>query len=191
MNSKPEPSEATYEAKRSKPETPTPTPVLLTLGIVSDTHGYFHPDLLDEFDGVDHILHAGDIGDLSIIDALESVAPVTSVYGNVDGWDIRHRSAEHQRLTVDGVNIWMTHIAGRPGAWQRGMGKKLRNDPPDVFVCGHSHILRIERVEEMGNMLFLNPGAAGRQGFHQKKTVVRLTLDDGAPRNADVIHLDE
>jgi hypothetical protein len=164
---------------------------LPTLGIVSDTHGYFHPDLLDEFDGVDHILHAGDIGDLSIIDALETVAPVTSVYGNIDGWDIRHRSAEHQRLTFGGVNIWMTHIAGRPGAWQRGMGAKLRADPPDVFVCGHSHILRIERVEEMANMLFLNPGAAGRQGFHQKKTIVRLTLENGAPTNAEIVHLDE
>lgn len=163
---------------------------MTTLGILSDTHGYFHPDLLDEMEGCDHILHAGDIGDLSIIDALESVAPVTSVYGNVDGWDIRHRSAEHQRLTVDGVNLWMTHIAGRPGAWQRQMGEKLAADTPDVFVCGHSHILRIERVEPLGDMLFLNPGAAGRQGFHQQKTCVRLVLDDGRAIRADVVHLD-
>jgi uncharacterized protein len=161
-----------------------------TLGILSDTHGFFHPDLLDEMEGCDHILHAGDIGDLSIIDALEAVAPVTSVYGNVDGWDIRHRSAEHQRLTVEGVNLWMTHIAGRPGAWQRQMGRKLAADTPDVFVCGHSHILRIERVEALGEMLFLNPGAAGRQGFHQQKTCVRLVLDDGRAVRADVVHLD-
>jgi len=161
-----------------------------TLGILSDTHGFFHPDLLDEMEGCDHILHAGDIGDLSIIDALEAVAPVTSVYGNVDGWDIRHRSAEHQRLTVEGVNLWMTHIAGRPGAWQRQMGRKLAADTPDVFVCGHSHILRIERVEDLGDMLFLNPGAAGRQGFHQQKTCVRLVLDDGRAVRADVVHLD-
>ncbi len=163
---------------------------MTTLGILSDTHGFFHPDLLDEMEGCDHILHAGDIGDLSIIDALEAVAPVTSVYGNVDGWDIRHRSAEHQRLTVEGVNLWMTHIAGRPGAWQRQMGRKLAADTPDVFVCGHSHILRIERVEALGEMLFLNPGAAGRQGFHQQKTCVRLVLDDGRAVRADVVHLD-
>jgi len=161
-----------------------------TLGILSDTHGFFHPDLLDEMEGCDHILHAGDIGDLSIIDALEAVAPVTSVYGNVDGWDIRHRSAEHQRLTMEGVNLWMTHIAGRPGAWQRQMGRELAADTPDVFVCGHSHILRIERVEDLGDMLFLNPGAAGRQGFHQQKTCVRLVLDDGRAVRADVVHLD-
>ncbi|NBC84763.1 MAG: YfcE family phosphodiesterase [Bacteroidetes bacterium] len=163
---------------------------MTTLGILSDTHGYFHPELIDALDGVDHILHAGDIGDLTIIDGLKAVAPVTAVYGNVDGWDVRHRTGEHQRVTFAGVNVWMTHIAGRPGAWQRGMGEKLRADPPDVFICGHSHILRIERVEGFQNMLYLNPGAAGRQGFHQKKTCVRLVLDDGSPVQADVIHLD-
>ena len=167
------------------------TLLVTTIGILSDTHGYFHPDLLDELDGCDRILHAGDIGDLSIVDALEAVAPVTAVFGNVDGWDIRHRTAEHQRLTVEGVDVWMTHIAGRPGAWQRDMGQKLKADPPDVFVCGHSHILRIERVGALGGMLFLNPGAAGRHGFHREKTCVRLTLDGGTAVQADVIHLDK
>jgi hypothetical protein len=161
------------------------------LGILADTHGYFHPDLPDELEGVDHILHAGDVGDPAILDGLEAVAPVTAVFGNIDGTDIRRRTAEHQRLSIDGVDLWMTHIAGRPGAWQQGMGKKLRADPPDVFVCGHSHILRVERVEEMDDMLFVNPGACGRQGFHRKKTCLRLTIEDGIPRTMDVIHLDE
>lgn len=161
------------------------------LGIVSDTHGYLHPALLDVLNGVDRILHAGDIGDLSIVDALEAVAPVTAVFGNVDGWDIRHRTAEHQRETVDGVDLWMTHIAGRPGAWQQGMGDRLRDDTPNVLICGHSHILRIERVDRLGGMLYVNPGAAGRQGFHQKKTCLRLTLHEGAAKTVDVIHLDD
>lgn len=159
------------------------------LGILSDTHGYLPPDLLDELDGVDHIVHAGDIGDLSILDALKSIAPVTAVYGNVDGWDIRHRTEEHARLTLDGVNIWVTHIAGRPGRWQRGMDEALAADPPDVFICGHSHILQVERVASLGNLLFVNPGAAGRQGLHQEKTCLRLTLSDGTPTTMDVIHL--
>jgi hypothetical protein len=161
------------------------------LGILADTHGYFHPDLPDELEGVDHILHAGDVGDPAILDGLEAVAPVTAVFGNIDGTDIRRRTAEHQRLSIGGVDLWMTHIAGRPGAWQQGMGERLRADPPDVFVCGHSHILRVERVETMDDMLFVNPGACGRQGFHQKKTCLRLTIDDGIPRTMDVIHLDE
>lgn len=161
------------------------------LGILSDTHGYLHPDLLDVLDGVDRILHAGDIGDLSILDALETVAPVTAVFGNVDGWDIRHRTAEHERFAVEGLNVWMTHIAGRPGAWQQGMGAKLKADPPDVLVCGHSHILRVERVEALDDMLYVNPGAAGRQGLHQTKTCLCLTLAEGTATTMDVIHLDE
>jgi hypothetical protein len=112
------------------------------------------------------------------------------VYGNVDGWDIRHRTAEHQRFALAGVDVWVTHIAGRPGAWQRGMDAALAADPPDVFICGHSHILRVERVQALGNLLFVNPGAAGRQGFHQEKTCLRLQMEDGAPTSMDVIHLD-
>jgi hypothetical protein len=160
------------------------------LGIVSDTHGHLHAELLDALQGADRIVHAGDIGDLSILDALEGIAPVTAVYGNVDGWDIRHRTAEHERFVMDGVDVWVTHIAGRPGAWQRGMDEALAADPPDVFICGHSHILRVERVEALGNLLFVNPGAAGRQGFHQEKTCLRLTISDGTPTSMDVVHLD-
>lgn len=163
---------------------------MTTLGILSDTHGYFHPALVDDLDGVDRILHAGDVGDLGILDGLGAVAPVTAVWGNIDGTDARRRLAEHERMTVDGVNVWMTHIAGRPGRWQAGMGEKLAADPPDVLVCGHSHILRVERVESLDGMLYVNPGAAGKHGFHKEKTCLRLTIRDGRPTEMDVIHLD-
>jgi len=162
-----------------------------TLGILSDTHGYFHPNLPEDLAGVDRILHAGDIGDLSILDGLETMAPVTAVWGNVDDASIRRRIPEHQRFTVEGLDIWMTHIAGRPGRWQRGMGEKVAADTPDVLVCGHSHILRVERVEAFDNMLYVNPGAAGKQGLHQEKTCLRLTLEDGRATEAAVIHLDQ
>jgi len=161
-----------------------------TIGILSDTHGYFHPALVDDLTDVDRILHAGDVGDLGILDGLEAVAPVTAVWGNIDGPDIRRRLAEHERFTVDGVDVWMTHIAGRPGRWQAGMGEKLDADPPDVLVCGHSHILRVERVEALGGMLYVNPGAAGQHGFHKEKTCLRLKIQDGRPTEMDVIHLD-
>ena len=163
---------------------------MTTLGLVSDTHGYVPPGLADDLAGVDLILHAGDLGDLAVLDELEAIAPVRAVWGNVDGWDIRHRTEEHARLTVEGLRVEMKHIAGRPGRWQDGVGDLLAADPPDLFVCGHSHILRIERVKALGGMLFVNPGAAGRQGFHQVKTCVRLTLDEGAFHEAHVIHLD-
>ncbi|RMF62718.1 MAG: metallophosphoesterase [Bacteroidetes bacterium] len=163
----------------------------MLLGILSDTHGYFHPALPDVFAGVDLILHAGDVGTEEVLDRLEALAPTRAVWGNIDGAALRRRLPEHQRFTLDGLAFWMTHIAGRPGRWQRGMGRALRADPPDVFICGHSHILRIERVADLGGMLYLNPGAAGRQGLHRVKTCVRLHLDGGTLRQAEVVHLDE
>ena len=162
-----------------------------TLGILSDTHGYFHPNLPADLAGVDHILHAGDVGDLSILDGLEAVAPVTAVWGNVDGTSIRRRLAEHRRFEVGGLDVWMTHIAGRPGRWQQGMGDRLATDPPDMLVCGHSHILRVERVASLNDMLYVNPGAAGKQGFHRRKTCLRLTIDEGRATEAAVVHLDQ
>lgn len=160
------------------------------IGILSDTHGWLHPNLAHELQGVDLILHAGDVGSIEQIDELAAIAPVRAVWGNVDGWDLRHPYPEHDRFEVAGVRFWMTHIAGKPGRWQRGMGQALAQDTPDVFVCGHSHILQIERVPSLGGMLFVNPGAAGRQGFQQVKTMVRLHLADGRPHQAEVIHLD-
>ena len=163
----------------------------MLIGILSDTHGYFHPALPEYLSEVDLIVHAGDVGDPAIVDRLETLAPVRAVWGNIDGPALRRRVPEHQRFEASGLSFWMTHIAGRPGRWQRGMGQALRRDTPDVFICGHSHILRIERVVTLGGMLFINPGAAGRQGLHRVKTCVRLVLEDGAAKQAEVIHLDE
>ena len=163
----------------------------MTLGILSDTHGYFHPALAEVLADVDLILHAGDVGRAEILDQPEALAPTRAVWGNIDGPDLRHRTPEHQRFDLDGLSFWMTHIAGRPGRWQRGVGLVLRQQPPNVFICGHSHILQFERVAALDGMLFINPGAAGRQGLHQVKTCVRLVLEEGALKQAEVIHLDE
>lgn len=163
----------------------------MLVGILSDTHGYFHPALPEYLHDADLILHAGDIGTETVLDRLEEIAPVRAVWGNIDGGPLRRRVPEHQRFEVEGCRFWMTHIAGRPGRWQNGMGALLREDPPDVFVCGHSHILSVQRVAALGGMLFINPGAAGQQGFHQVKTCVRLHLEEGRPKRAEVVHLDE
>ena len=162
----------------------------MRIGILSDTHGYFHPELPVFLKDSDLILHAGDIGTDEVLDQLEAIAPTRAVYGNIDGQSIRRRAPEHQRFEVAGVRFWMTHIAGHPRRWQRGMGEALRPDPPDVFICGHSHILRIERVAPLRNMLYLNPGAAGRQGFQRVKSCVRLHLKGGKTSQAEVIHLE-
>lgn len=163
----------------------------MVIGILSDTHGYFHPALPTYLTGVDVILHAGDIGTEDVLDRLEALAPTRAVWGNIDGQALRHRTTEHLHAKYDGLTFWMTHIAGHPEAWQRSMGKKLRENTPDVFICGHSHILRIERVPGLQRMLFINPGAAGRQGFHKTKTCLRLYIENGTSRNVEVIHLDD
>ncbi|MEM1126770.1 MAG: metallophosphoesterase family protein [Bacteroidota bacterium] len=161
----------------------------MVVGIVSDTHGFFHEGLTEAFHDVRLILHAGDIGTPEVLDRFEALAPTRAVHGNIDGATLRHRAPEHLRFEMEGLHVWMTHIAGRPGRWQRGMGAALRHNPPDLFVCGHSHILCIERVASLGGMLFVNPGAAGRQGFHRIKTCVRLHLQDGRATQAEVVHL--
>ena len=163
----------------------------MRIGILSDTHGYFHPNLAKYLAEVDLILHAGDVGTDDVLDQLEALAPTKAVYGNIDGQSIRKRAPKHEKFMIAGVKFWMTHIAGHPKAWQRGMGDLLRMDPPDVFICGHSHILRVERVPRLGNMLYINPGAAGRQGFHKVKTCIRLSLVAGKLKDAEVVHLDE
>ena len=163
----------------------------MLVGILSDTHGYYHPALDEVLAGVDLILHAGDVGDPLILDRLAMHAPVRAVWGNIDARETRARTTEHVRLTIDGLGFWMTHIAGHPARWQRGMEQALRRDPPDIFVCGHSHILRIERVPALGNMLFINPGAAGRQGLHREKTCIRLHTQGAKAVAVDVVSLDK
>lgn len=163
----------------------------MVLGILSDTHSYFHPNLPGYLAEVDYILHAGDVGSPDILDRLEELAPTYAVSGNIDGAAVRRRAPEVQLLRIGGVRIRMTHIGGHPNRWYRGIGPVLADDPPDLFICGHSHILRIERVASLGGMLYVNPGAAGQQGFHKVKTCVRLHLEDGKMTQAEVIHLDD
>ena len=163
----------------------------MVVGILSDTHGYFHPALPNYLKDVDLILHAGDIGTEQILDDLEAIAPTRAVWGNIDGQSLRLRTAEHDQFSIEGLSVWMTHIAGHPKAWQRRMGQKLSKNPPDIFICGHSHILRVERVPSLKKMLYVNPGAAGRQGFHKVKTCLRLYIENGAAKEVEVIHLDE
>jgi len=162
----------------------------MTIGLVSDTHGWLHPKLPEVFAGCDLIVHAGDVGTRgAVLEGLAAVAPVRAVYGNVDGPPVRTTWPEWDRFEAGGLVFLVTHIGGRPGRWAPGVAARLREEQPDVFVCGHSHILQLERTD--GGILFINPGAAGREGFHQVKTCVRLHVEDGKAQRAEVVHLDE
>lgn len=145
------------------------------VGIVSDTHGYLDPFLLEAFAGCAHIVHAGDVGDPAVLDALATVAPVTAVRGNIDGGDLRFLPLEAS-VEIDGRRIGARHIAGSPVRPKKAAAAQITREGLDVFVCGHSHVWAVQRVH---GALWLNPGAAGKQGFHKERTAMRLVLAGG------------
>lgn len=160
----------------------------MKVGVISDTHGHLDQRVLDFFAGCDEIWHAGDIGDLEIIDKLERTAPVKGVYGNIDDYTVRSTCPENQCFTHKQQKILITHIAGKPPRYNARVRALLKQEAPDLLVCGHSHILRVE-FDAGNNVLYINPGAAGVQGFHKHKTAIRFTLDP-KPTNMEVLKWD-
>ncbi|MGM9803227.1 MAG: metallophosphoesterase family protein [Muribaculaceae bacterium] len=161
------------------------------IGILSDTHSLWDDRYAKYFAGCDEIWHAGDIGDLTIIDRLAQVAPVVrAVYGNIDSQEARRRFKPMEIFTTDGVKVVMTHIGGYPGRYAPGIKDRLFISSPQLFVAGHSHILKIVPDRTMG-LLHINPGAAGKQGWQTVRTLVVITLDCGKVIDADVIELAE
>ena len=148
------------------------------IGLISDTHGYLDPSVYEYFDACDQIWHAGDFGP-EVAEELSRFKPLRGVYGNIDDAAIRSVYPEHERFECEGVVVWMTHIGGYPGKYDRAISSKIKKDPPDLFICGHSHILRVMRDGKLNNMLHFNPGAAGRHGFHQVRTMLRFEIDNG------------
>ena len=162
---------------------------MLKIGLLSDTHGYLDPKIFDHFEDRDELWHAGDIGSSSVADALEKFKPFKAVYGNIDDKTLQTRYPEDLFFKCEEVNIWMTHIGGVPPGYNPRIKKMLEENVPNVFICGHSHILRIKRDVKFNNMLYLNPGAAGNQGFHSIKTIVRFDIHDQKIENMEVIEL--
>lgn len=156
--------------------------------LLSDTHGYLDQQALKLFQNPDEIWHAGDIGHWEIIETLREIAPVRAVFGNIDGPELRGEFPEHQRFTLDQVDVWMTHIGGYPGRYDRRVREALRKDPPRLFICGHSHILRVMNDSKLG-LLHMNPGALGKQGFHQVRTLLRFNLREGRIEDLEVVEL--
>ncbi|NLR63624.1 metallophosphoesterase family protein [Chitinophaga varians] len=158
------------------------------IGLMSDTHSYLHPQVFKYFEEVDEIWHAGDIGNVALADQLEAFKPFRAVYGNIDGADIRIRYPETLRFTVEGVEVLMTHIGGYPGKYAPGVREALKKDPPKLFICGHSHILKVMPDPAL-QLLHMNPGACGQQGWHKVKTLLRFRLDQGRIEQLEVIEL--
>lgn len=157
-----------------------------TVGILSDTHGWVDDAILNRFRDVDEIWHAGDIGSQDVADTLASIKPLRAVYGNIDGGSLRLQFPEFAYFEVSGLKVLMTHIGGSPGKYPSNVRGALLKYTPDVFICGHSHILKVVRN---GSMLHINPGAAGRQGFHQVRTLLLMVIQKGKIVQLDVVEL--
>lgn len=158
------------------------------IGLLSDTHGHIDEKLLDFFKDVDEIWHAGDIGDISVIEKLEKLKPIKAVEGNIDGKDIWLRFKEHIRFKIEDTNVWITHIGGYPGNYDRRVKPEIFNNPPDIFITGHSHILKIIYDKKI-DCLHINPGAYGKSGFHKVRTAVRFEIDKKEIKNIAILEI--
>jgi putative phosphoesterase len=161
----------------------------MKIGLLSDTHSYLDKKVFDYFKLCDEIWHAGDIGAEEVVDQLENFKPLRAVFGNIDDRKLQSRYREDLFFTVEGLNIFMTHIGGVPPKYNPRVRKILMASPPDIFICGHSHILRVVRDQALANMLYLNPGAAGNHGFHHMKTMLRFDITGGEIKNMEVVEL--
>lgn len=162
---------------------------MLKIGLISDTHSYLDPKVFDVFKDVDEIWHAGDIGDISVAEQLKAFKPFYAVYGNIDDKDVRIEYPLNLVLQREGLKILMTHIGGYPGNYEPKARRKIEEERPDIFICGHSHILRVAKDPKYNNMLAMNPGAAGVHGFHKVKTLLRFNLNNGKIEKLEAIEL--
>jgi putative phosphoesterase len=161
---------------------------MLRIGLISDTHHFLDEKVFTHFENCDEIWHAGDFGTIELANRLAAFKPLKGVYGNIDGADIRRVYPEDLRWKAEGVNVYMTHIGGYPPKYNARVKKELDADPPQLFICGHSHILKVMFDEKL-HCLHMNPGAAGRQGWHTVRTLIRFVIDGNNMRDCEVIEL--
>ena len=163
---------------------------MIKIGLLSDTHAHWDDRYATYFADRDEIWHAGDIGSEALADRLAALKPLRAVYGNIDGQEIRTIYPQHQRFTIEGADVWITHIGGYPGKYDARVVPEIFRNPPRLFVSGHSHILKVMYDKKL-QMLHITPGAAGKYGFHKQRTLVRFSIADGCFKDLEVIELAE
>ena len=154
--------------------------------LLSDTHGYIDDDIVKYVNSVDEVWHAGDIGAISVTDTLKALKPLKAVYGNIDGKTVRSEFPEHQRFFCEKVDVWITHIGGYPNRYDRRVRELIYDNPPKLFICGHSHILKVMNDKKL-NLLHMNPGAIGINGFHKVRTMLRFQVEGAKIQNLEVV----
>ena len=158
------------------------------IGLLSDTHSHLDPKIFHYFSEVDEIWHAGDIGTPEVAEVLEKYKPFKAVYGNIDGQPIRLKYPLDLRFNCEGLDVWITHIGGYPGKYNPRVRAEMHLNPPKLFICGHSHILKVIPDKQF-NLLHINPGACGQEGFHQVKTLIRFDIANAKIQNLEVVEL--
>lgn len=159
-----------------------------TIGLLSDTHTFVDDKILHFFENCDEIWHAGDIGNIQTADLLAAFKPFRAVYGNIDGHEIRRVYPEHLRFICEGLDVWITHIGGYPGRYDRLVTPEIYRNPPGLFISGHSHILKVIPDKKL-NLLHINPGAAGKSGMHLVRTAVRFQIENSIIKNLELLEL--
>ena len=154
--------------------------------LISDTHGYIDEKIVKYANNVDEIWHAGDVGDISVTDKLKQIKPLKGVYGNIDDQKIRAEFPLHNRFICEKVNVWITHIGGYPKKYNPKILEELKSNPPDLFICGHSHILKVMNDKEL-DLLHMNPGAIGKHGLHRVRTMIQFEINGEKIENLSVI----
>ncbi len=156
--------------------------------LLSDTHGYIDDAILKYVKQADEVWHAGDIGDLAVTDTIKKLKPLRAVYGNIDDAKARLEFPLNNRFMCEEVDVWITHIGGYPDKYSPGIREEIRKNPPNLFICGHSHILKVQYDRKL-NLLHMNPGAAGKHGFHHVRTMLRFEIDGKKIEKLEVIEL--
>lgn len=156
--------------------------------LLSDTHSHIDEKILKYVVQSDEVWHAGDIGDLNVTDTLKSLKPLRAVYGNIDDDKARMEFPLNNRFLCEDVDVWITHIGGYPGKYNQNIREEIQGNPPKLFICGHSHILKVQFDKKL-NLLHMNPGAAGIHGFHQVRTMLRFEIDGDKIQNLEIVEL--
>jgi len=157
--------------------------------LLSDTHSFVDEQILKYVRQADEVWHAGDIGAIAVADTLQKETPLRAVYGNIDDKTVRSEYPLDAKFTCEGVSVWMTHIGGYPNKYNQRIREEIRQNPPKLFISGHSHILKVQFDQKL-NLLHMNPGAAGKHGFHKVRTLLRFELNNGEIKNLEVVELE-
>ena len=156
--------------------------------LLSDTHSHIDDVILKYINQSDEVWHAGDIGDLMVTDTIKKLKSLRAVFGNIDNHEARKEFPLNNRFFCEGVDVWITHIGGYPGKYNVAIREEIKKNPPKLFICGHSHILKVQFDKQL-NLLHMNPGAAGKHGFHQVRTMLRFEIDGDKIQQLEVIEL--